>query len=106
VKVVLLTNILIILVENTINVCRLRDIKHPKLHIAATQNKNSVSIQIIDNLGGVKEKNIDDIFKKNHSVSSSTGLGLYLVKEFLIPKLDGEISVENIDNGAKFVIKL
>ena len=44
--------------------------------------------------------------KKNHSVSNSTGLGLFLAKDFLIPKLDAEIKVENIDDGACFEIIL
>jgi signal transduction histidine kinase len=43
---------------------------------------------------------------KNHSVSSSTGLGLYLVKEFLIPKLNGKINVENTNKGSQFTLTL
>jgi signal transduction histidine kinase len=100
----ILTNILIILVENIINVCKLRVVKNPKFNIVVTQNQNDITINITDNLGGIKEQNINNVFEKNHSVSSSTGLGLYLAKEFLIPKLGGNISVKNIDNGAEFKV--
>jgi len=100
----ILTNILIILVENIINVCKLRTTKTPKLNIVVTQNQKDVTIKITDNLGGIKEQNINNVFEKNHSVSSSTGLGLYLAKEFLIPKLSGNISVKNINNGSEFKV--
>lgn len=102
----ILTNIMIILIENTINISKLREVKKPKFSIIAKQNKKYITIKITDNLGGVKEKNINDIFEKNHSVSSSTGLGLYLVKEFLIPKLNGKINVENTDKGSQFTLTL
>lgn len=100
----ILTNIMIILIENTINISKLRGIKNSTLKIITTQNKNEVIIKVIDNLGGIKEKNINQIFEKNHSVSSSSGLGLYLVKEFLLSKIGGKIEAENIGDGACFTI--
>jgi len=102
----ILTNIMIILIENIINISKLREIKKPRFSIIAKQNKSSITIKITDNLGGVKEKNINDIFEKSHSVSSSTGLGLYLAKEFLVPKLNGKISVKNTDEGSQFTLIL
>lgn len=102
----ILTNILIILVENAVNVSKQRNIQDPKINIIATKNNSKVTIKVIDNLGGIKEKNINDIFEKNHSISSSTGLGLYLAKDFLIAKIGGEISVENIKDGSCFRIEI
>lgn len=98
------TNILIILVENAISTAKLREVKNPILKIISTKKDDEVIIKLIDNLGGIKEKNINDIFEKNHSVSSSTGLGLYLVKDFLLPKVGGEIEVVNLEDGACFTI--
>lgn len=100
----ILTNILIILVENAISAAKLREVKDSILKIITTKKGDEVTIKVIDNLGGIKEKNINDIFEKNHSVSSSTGLGLYLAKDFLLPKIDGEIEVENLEGGACFKI--
>jgi signal transduction histidine kinase len=100
----ILTNVVIILVENAISVCKLREIKNPKVNISATKNSDGVIIKVIDNLGGIKEKNINDIFEKNHSVSTSTGLGLYLVREFLLPKIGGVIDIENTDDGVCFKV--
>ena len=101
----ILTNILIILVENVISVVKLREIKNPTLKILTTKDGDEITIKLIDNLGGIKEKNINDIFEKNHSVSSSTGLGLYLAKYFLLPKIGANIKVENLEDGACFEIQ-
>lgn len=101
----ILTNIIIILVENSINVFKQRDIKNPKLSIKV-EKKDHYIIKVSDNAGGIKLKNIDDIFQKNHSVSDSTGLGLYLAKDFLVPKIDSKMEVQNEGNGAEFIVKL
>lgn len=100
------TNSVIILVENAIANFKSRQIQNPKLEIKVIENDNKVIIKVVDNGGGIPLKNIDDIFEKNHSVSNSTGLGLFLAKDFLIPKIKGNISVENLENGVCFEIEL
>lgn len=100
------TNLMMILFENAINVFKLREVKTPKLTLLVFTSENKVFIKIMDNAGGIVEKNIDTIFEKSHSASSSTGIGLYLAKEFLLPKLHGEILAENINGGAMFTVTL
>lgn len=100
----ILTNCLIILIENAINVFKQRSIKDPKLSIEVREEEGRVVITITDNGGGIKLKNIDEIFEKNHSISSSTGLGLYLLREFLLPKIEATVRVENYKDGARFTI--
>lgn len=99
-----LTNLLMILLENAINIFKLRKIKNPQLKIIVTKEEKKVILKIEDNAGGIKEQDINSIFQRHHSASSSTGLGLFLAKEFLTPKLNAKIEVENITNGVKFTI--
>ena len=101
-----LTNLLMILLENAINSFKLRKIRNPILEISVLKRENKVILKIQDNAGGIKEKNINSIFERHHSSSSSTGLGLFLAKEFLISKLNAEIHVSNVDEGAEFTVIL
>jgi len=101
-----LRNLLMILVENTIKTFRNRDIKNPQLKVSTTKDGKSVTIIVEDNAGGIIEKPIDKIFERYHSASDSSGIGLYLAKYVLMENLDGEISVENNDGGAKFIMIL
>ena len=101
-----LRNLLMILLENAIKTFRNRDIKNPELKITTAQNEKSVTIIVEDNAGGIVEKPIDKIFERYHSASNSSGIGLYLAKYVLMENLDGEISVENRNEGARFIIQL
>jgi signal transduction histidine kinase len=95
-----------ILIENAIKTFKNRDIKNPELKIDIVHDEKSVTIVLEDNAGGIAEKPIDKIFERYHSASDSSGIGLYLAKYVLMENLDGDISVENIDGGARFVIDL
>lgn len=101
-----LTNLLMILLENAINVFKLREIRYPILEISVLKEEDKVILKVKDNAGGIKEKDINSIFQRHHSSSSSTGLGLFLAKEFLITKLNAEIHVSNVDDGAEFTVIL
>jgi signal transduction histidine kinase len=101
-----LRNLFMILIENAIKTFKNRDIKNPELKIDIVHDEKSVTIVLEDNAGGIAEKPIDKIFERYHSASDSSGIGLYLAKYVLMENLDGDISVENIDGGARFVIDL
>ncbi len=101
-----LRNLLMILVENAIKTFRNRQIKNPELTISTIIDKKIVKIIVEDNAGGIVEKPIDNIFERYYSASDSSGIGLYLAKYVLMENLDGEINVENIEDGARFIIKL
>lgn len=101
-----LTNLLMILFENSMEVFKLHSIKKPTINLEVKKKGKIVTITISDNGGGIAKDSIDDIFTKNHSQSSSTGIGLYLIKEFLAPKLEAEVCVENIDDGVEFIIRI
>lgn len=65
-------------------------------------------ITISDNAGGIEEsvsdKLFDPYFTTKHP-SVGTGLGLYIVRR-IVSKLQGQISVSNLENGACFEIKI
>jgi len=71
----------------------------PKITISI--NKNEVTI--VDNAGGIQEKNLNKIFepyfttKENHS-----GIGLYMSKMIVERNMGGKLSVRNVENGAEF----
>jgi signal transduction histidine kinase len=101
-----LRNLFMILIENAIKTFKNRDIKNPELKIDIVDDEKNVTIVFEDNGGGIIEKPINKIFERYQSASDSSGLGLYLAKHVLIKNLGGEISVENIDGGARFTINL
>jgi signal transduction histidine kinase len=101
-----LRNLLMILVENAIKTFRNRGIKNPVLTITTTKDEKSVTILVEDNAGGIAEKPIDKIFERHHSASDSSGIGLYLAKYVLMEHLDGDISVANTPNGARFIVEV
>jgi len=78
------------------------------ISIRETDN-NILEIIVLDNGGGIDSNILDSIFEPYSSTKSDkngTGLGLYIVKELVEKKLDGSISAQNINNGAKFTLKI
>jgi len=68
-------------------------------------NNNKNIIEIIDNAGGIDISILPNIFKANVTTkenSQGTGIGLYMSSQ-IAKKNNGTLSVENINNGAKFI---
>lgn len=102
----LLANIFMAIIENAIKIFKQRKIKNPKLSITIKKEIERIIIEISDNAGGIKEAPINSIFEKDMTNSNSTGLGLYLVKNILTLKLNGDVIVQNKDVGACFKVIL
>lgn len=82
-----------------------------KIHIKNVKNvKNRahfVQIEIEDNGGGIPEEYIPMIFDPYFSTKKDGhGIGLYMAKLIIEDKMNGQISVKNTTNGAKFIIRL
>ena len=78
-----------------------------KIKINLLSDENYKVIEIIDNAGGIPSNVIDDIFKANVTTKAEgkgTGIGLYMSAQ-IAQKHHGELSVQNIENGAKFTFK-
>jgi|GEM_PF-622962 len=102
----LLCNIFIILFENSIKAFRSKKILNPSITIRLYEDKSNVYINFLDNAGGIKVEPIASIFEQDLSDSNSTGIGLFLAKNILQLKLNGDISVENKKKGVRFHIIL
>lgn len=101
--------VFISILNNSIDMFILRDIKEKKLSVRVEKSAKEVRILLEDSAGGISDKNIDRIFEPYFTTkhqSHGTGLGLYITKLILENSLAGTVGVENTDIGAKFIITL
>ena len=85
------------------------DIKNKFLKIRCDKDDRNVYITIADNAGGIKKDLIEKIFDPYFSTKkqkNGTGLGLYVCKIIICEHLNGNLSVENKNNGATFTLSL
>lgn len=76
------------------------------IQISTDIQEHYAIIQIVDNGGGITTEPIEKIFEPFTSTKTNgSGIGLYLARN-IIEKLDGTLSAENYQKGAKFTISL
>ena len=78
-----------------------------KIDLQTLENKAIITIE--DNAGGIPQEVITHVFDQNYTTkdhSVGTGLGLYMSKKIMQESFDGDIYVQNTQNGAKFFIEL
>jgi len=84
-----------------------RKIKNRCIKIEISSDDEFYYIHFSDNAGGIPLDVIGDIFKANITTKEEekgTGIGLYMSEQIAV-KNNGILSVENIENGAKFTFK-
>ena len=84
-----------------------RSISPAHITITATQADDKIIIKITDNAGGIEKEAFEHIFDPYFSTKSDKngkGLGLHISKNIIEQKFNGDISAENIDDGAAFTI--
>jgi len=80
-----------------------------KINVSCKNNIDSLEIIISDNAGGIPDEIMPKIFEPYFSTKkekNGTGLGLYMSKTIVQEHLEGQLLVDNIDNGATFIIKI
>ncbi len=83
--------------------------EHKKIKIKISSLHSLCIIEISDNAGGIKEDIIDRIFDPyftTKETNKGTGLGLYMSRKIVQEHLRGDIYAGNINDGAKFIIKV
>lgn len=101
-------HIFINLLSNARDAFKDNNIKNRKVIFEILEKKGFVSVEITDNAGGIPVHVIDDIFKANVTTKEEgkgTGIGLYMSTQ-IAQKNNGELSVENVENGAKFTLNI
>jgi len=86
-----------------------KEIEDKKIIIITKESEEFYIIEIKDNGGGISKDILDKIFDPYFTTKDSkngTGLGLYMSKTIIEEHNGGVLSVENIDNGVSFKIKL
>ena len=77
-----------------------------KILVSSYKNPLYTSLIIADNGGGIEKENMKKIFKRFYKTPDSNGFGIGLaMAKTIVEKNNGEISVSNIDVGARFEIK-
>ncbi|MBF0518724.1 MAG: hybrid sensor histidine kinase/response regulator [Nitrospirae bacterium] len=76
--------------------------------IDISEGDNNVIARISDNGGGIDDSIADKLFEPYVTTKGEggTGIGLYMSKAIIENKMNGSISVSNIEDGAEFTIKL
>lgn len=101
----LLKQVFVSLLQNTVDIIHKRSIEKPWIKIRVKRTKDTITILICDNGGGIIQQppeNIFDIYVSENS--QSAGLGLSIVKQIIELKFQGTITVKNNNEGACFQI--
>ncbi len=84
-------------------------IEDKQIFIELTTYDTYAYISINDNGGGISSTTITKVFDPYFTTKSEnkgTGIGLYMAKTIIEKNMSGYLSVENMNNGARFTIKL
>jgi signal transduction histidine kinase len=100
------TNTTSVLINNFLDTAISREIAHPDLTITVHQIDHRYEITFSDNCGGINYRPIEKIFDPFESTddNESKGLGLFIAKTLVEEKLQGKLSCENHDEGARFIL--
>ena len=102
------SQIILNMINNAKDIFLERKIKERKIKIYTSEEKNNIHIYVEDTAGGIPEDIKDRIFEPYFTTrkNQGTGLGLYISKLIIENYMNGQLSVENTDKGARFEIKL
>ncbi len=97
------------LMRNSCDAMNERKIENREISVYSYEKESILYIEFSDNAGGIPEDIINKIFEPYFSTKNEkngTGIGLYMSKIIVERHSGGNLYVENIENGAKFVVEL
>ena len=101
-------HVIINIINNAKDAVLEKNIQKPQIIINLNKSSEGIIITVADNAGGIPDNVINKIFDPYFTTkhkAQGTGLGLHMSYR-IIENLEGRLSVENIDDGAKFTIEL
>jgi signal transduction histidine kinase len=103
-----LSQVLLNIIVNAKDAFIEKKIQKPTININIYEENSYKIISIQDNAGGIKQDIIKEIFNPYFTTKEDkgTGIGLYMSKTIIVENLKGTIEVQNIDDGAVFIIKI
>lgn len=104
-----LTQVIINIMNNAKDILLEKKVRDPWIKLELSSNKNTATLSIEDNAGGMNDEVITRIFEPYFTTkheSQGTGLGLYMSYKIITQSLKGKLYVKNTENGAKFHIEL
>lgn len=97
--------ILLQLLHNARGAIQTSKAKDPVISISVKPEANHIQIIVADNAGGIPESIIDKIFNPYYTTKEgASGLGLYMARMIIEKKMNGNITVRNMNQGAEFRI--
>ena len=99
-------HLIINIINNAKDAFNEKALKNRQITISAIQENDTVTLEILDNAGGIPSKVLPHIFEANVTTKEKgqgTGIGLYMSAQ-IVKKMDGELSVANKEEGACFTI--
>ena len=100
--------VLISVIQNARDALVQRRIELPRVEIECYETGQFVVIRICDNGGGVDAEITDRIFEPYFSTKAQTnaaGLGLYMARNIVEEHFNGELTFDNLGEGACFYLK-
>jgi C4-dicarboxylate-specific signal transduction histidine kinase len=99
------SNIIIVLIDNSLDEFKYQNDNQIHISIKSYEKHNILTYK--DNAGGIQIEPIEKVFEyfvSSKGESQGHGIGLAMVKMLVEERLDGEITVENSDDGVVFEI--
>jgi signal transduction histidine kinase len=100
-----LSQVFMNLMTNSIQAYNEKNIQNRKIKIKSYIENNKVVITMSDSAGGFDDKNLEKLFEPYFTTKKNgTGVGLYMVKLVIVNSFKGDLEVDNINNGLKFIM--
>jgi signal transduction histidine kinase len=102
------SQVILNIIQNAKDALEENQINKPIIKINLRENDKKLYISIEDNAGGIKLKNIDDVFNAYVTTKqkNGTGIGLYMSRTIIEENFNGKLHVKNSKIGAVFSIEL
>jgi len=101
-------HLLLNLINNAKDAFNEKEIKKRVIALGYTETEHHITLQVVDNAGGIPENILKEIFHPNVTTKADkegTGIGLYMSSQ-IAQKHHGKLSVINTKDGARFTLKL